>query len=268
MLNINLKRKYRVSNVAALESELNNRFNNTSFQSARDLRYPRFEKRESKKKKKKNTNQRQLPLSSKGRIFKIHQLFSILSSLSYPDQSFDEKTTLGRSSICMEIKINGWIFIHFISPPIFILRLFTQLRIRYSIAVLSLLFNDPSYTPGYQQRNHENTRSFEGSTIHDPRHYWLTLPSWVFNGPVRNSISSGAIDRIYPTLRIISLQNCTRGLFFLLSFSFSTGCSSLRALFQLSGSGSGKEITKIPIFIRSFTSKIQSYLVSFRMVHV
>lgn len=58
------------------------------------------------------------------------------------------------------------------------------------------------------------------------------------------------------------------GFFFLLSFSFSTGCSSLRALFQLSGSGSGKEITKIPIFIRSFTSKIQSYLVSFRMVHV
>lgn len=47
------------------------------------------------------------------------------SSLSYPDQSFDEKTTLGRSSICMEIKINGWIFIHFISPPIFIPRLFT-----------------------------------------------------------------------------------------------------------------------------------------------
>ena len=146
-----------------------------------------------------------------------------------------------------------------------------QPRIRYSIAILPLFFTQRFFLYSLRLPPVAKSReyTFVGSSSRvELDHPWpttlLAQPCHPRSStaPVRNSISSGAIDRTYPTLRIISLQNCTRGLFFL-SLSF-----SLSPSFQLSGSGSGKEITKIPIFIRSFTSKIQSYLVSLRTVHV
>lgn len=104
-----------------------------------------------------------------------------------------------------------------------------QPRIRYSIAILPLFFY-----PTILLILPPPTTSSEITRIHvrwesrvELDHPWpttlLAQPCHPRSStaPVRNSISSGAIDRTYPTLRIISLQNCTRGLFFLsLSLSF------------------------------------------------
>lgn len=116
-----------------------------------------------------------------------------VSSLSYPDQSFDEKTKLDRSSICMEIKINGWIFIRFISPPIFIPRLLTS-PAKNSIFYRNftplfyptiLLILPPPTTSSEITRIHVRwelvARRARPSMTHDI--IGSTLPSSVFNGP-------------------------------------------------------------------------------------
>lgn len=144
-----------------------------------------------------------------------------------------------------------------------------QPRIRYSIAILPLFFTQRFFLYSLRLPPVAKSREYtfvgsraSSSTIHDPRHYWLNPAILGLQRPPCE-IQFLRVQSIEPIRHFVLFLYKTvhGGFFFSLSFSLSPS-------FQLSGSGSGKEITKIPIFIRSFTSKIQSYLVSLRTVHV
>lgn len=166
-------------------------------------------------------------------IFRIHQLFGIVVILSHPKVSMKRN----RSSICMEIKINGWIFIHFISPPIFIPRLFT---FGQELDIPSRSY--PSFsTPKIVAKSRWFVR--RRVELDQPRHYWLTPPpSCLFNAPCE--IQFLRVQSIQPIRHFVLFRYKTVHEIFLSLFSppphtptrlLVSRSSPFRTLFQLSG---------------------------------